>query len=233
MDSSNLDPMLISGLAVLIAVGIFFWTTKRSGTTDSQCAPRVRVRRSNSRYSTIESGVRGERTVQEELRRLKGRIINGYITSENMFFDNQNFEIDFLVMVPDVGLVVAEVKNYSGQVYCTAGDEWRQVTGAGTEALRRNASRQVLRTRALLKKMLMAHGLSRWPIIPLVIFVHPEARIFRGKGAAVPQTDIITLSMFEGWLESQRRKKGLGFDRNSFNSLHQLIKAHEREYKAA
>ena len=196
---------------------------------------------SNSVNSTIDSvkyfssaecaGKYGEKLLQEELRRLKGNIINGYISTENLYYDKQYFEIDFLVMVPGVGLTVAEVKFYAGQVYCTSAQSWKQKKNNDVETETRNASSQVLRTRALLKKLLTSKGLNKWPIKPLVIFVHPDARIFKAVGDKKPQTEILKLSMFDRWVQEQTKNESIKFTKNDFHEIYTAIKAEEKEYK--
>lgn len=181
--------------------------------------------------SAESAGRFGEKLLQEELRRLKGTVINGYISSENLVFDGQNFEIDFLVMIPNFGLVLAEVKYYSGDVYCTDSDQWKQNKKNGSTKETKNASKQVLRTRALLKKLLMSKELCKWTIKPMVIFVHPDARIFKGKGIKRPQTEILKLSMFEGWVNEQVQKNKTVFTREDFESVYKVIKEHEKSYE--
>jgi len=183
--------------------------------------------------SAEDAGRYGETLLQEELRRLKGTVINGYITTANILFDEQNFEIDFLVMVPGVGLIVAEVKYFSGDVYCTEGRYWKQKKINGTEVETRNASKQSLRTRAILKKLLVAKNLNKWPIKPLVIFVHPEARIFKGKATRKPQTEILKLDMFAGWVDQQKKRDSLVFTQDDFQELYKSIKSEEKEFKMA
>lgn len=76
--------------------------------------------------SVKDAGEFGESVMREKLKTMVGSAIDGYISSNNMILGNKNFEIDFLALVPDFGLVLIEVKHYSGEVHCTSHDQWEQ-----------------------------------------------------------------------------------------------------------
>ena len=46
---------------------------------------------------------------------MKGKVISGFIASKNIYYDKQNFEIDFVLSVPKVDFTMVEVKYPSGQ----------------------------------------------------------------------------------------------------------------------
>lgn len=177
------------------------------------------------------AGDYGEEKVRKLLSNLTGNKVNGYITSENIVFDDQNFQIDFLVLVPNIGFVLAEVKNYSGTVYCTAQREWKQVRSTGEEKFTRNPSKQVLRTRGLLKKLLGAKGLDGWPIKPVVIFANGNSKIMSSKKSDnKPQTPVIRADMFDSWLEEQGKNSKHRFSRKDFDRIYSVIKSYEKPY---
>jgi len=182
-----------------------------------------------------DAGKYGEDLVRTELKRLKSlRIINGYTKSKNMVVDNQYFEFDFLVMVPNFELVIAEVKYFAGEVFCTKEGKWRQVKtdrdGKQRESETTNASKQVLRARALLKKILKARNLDNWTIKPLVVFTHPDAKIQKGKNEKKPEADMVLLSGLEKFISELRKKDNAPFTQVDFDNISSAIKAHNKEY---
>lgn len=183
--------------------------------------------------SAHDAGQYGEWLFQKELTRLKGSVVNEYITSTNMTIDNWDFEIDFLILIPMIGLVVAEVKYYTGKVYCTSERTWSRIVNNKKTAEHGNASEQAIRTTALLKKILKRHGYDNWPVEPLVVFTHPTAHIFKARNKKGPQTDIIKLDMFEKWVLNHQKNQNVSFDRNEYEGLRAVIKGYEREYREA
>lgn len=140
----------------------------------------------------------GEVSVRSELKKLKGSLICGFIRSRNICYYGQNFQIDFLVFAPKVGLVLLEVKNWRGTVKTTSHDTWvREYNNAKDE--HRNASLQALRTAGLLLRILEKGKINKWPIRPVVVFANDNAFILRSKSQP-PQTDIILKTMIESWL---------------------------------
>lgn len=192
----------------------------------------VRDKAATDQAARHKAGNEGEMRFRGVIKNGMGKTNSGYITSNNMMYDNQNFEIDFLVLVPKVGLVLVEVKNYAGTVYCTNETEWKQKKSfGGTNATKstKNASKQVLRTRALLKKLLGDANHDNWPIIPVVVFVNSNATI-KTHMANKPQTPVITADMFEGWLRELPRNPKLNFTEEDHNFLNLLRKLHQKEY---
>ena len=153
------------------------------------------------------------------------------MSTKNLFFDNQNFEIDFLLLVPKVGLVLLEVKYYSGEVSCTDDRVWKQKNSRGVSVEHKNASLQVLRTRALLKKLLAAHNGCKWPIKSVVVFVHPKAVIFKAMQPNKPQTEVLTLNMLECWIDSLPKKNDIIFKQSDSNHIRSILTSAYREYQ--
>lgn len=180
-----------------------------------------------------KAGDEGEFAFQVELERLKmHNLIDGFIKTRNIYFNGENFEIDFLIFVKNFGLIVAEVKYYSGTVRCTSEHEWVQIKPNGEEFLTRNASRQANRAAALLRKLLESKG-QRWHTKQVVIFTHDNGKIFTGseeKGLS-PQTDILKISLFEDWLAAIPRKRNSYLTRTDCDVITRIIRANEREYQ--
>ncbi len=142
----------------------------------------------------------GEEVVKKELLKLKGSKISGFIRSKNIVYFGKNFQIDFLVFVPKIGLTVFEVKKWRGTVKTTCGDKWVQEYGKYKNKFN-NASIQVLRTCGLLLQILEKGKINKWPIRPVVVFTHENAKILRAKGDNAPQTDIILKTMISSWID--------------------------------
>src|SRR6185312_16725513 len=147
-----------------------------------------------------DAGNAGEESVRNVLREIKGTSISGFIRSKNICYYNRNFQIDFLLFVPKIGLVVLEVKNWKGTVKATAGDKWLQEVLARHRNEFGNASLQSLRTSGMLLQILEKGKINKWPIRPVVVFANDRAKILRANGKNSPQTDIILKSMIPKWL---------------------------------
>ncbi|MBY0277382.1 NERD domain-containing protein [Candidatus Binatia bacterium] len=135
-------------------------------------------------------GKYSEMMLQTELRRLQGTKINGRIASENMAIDGRHFEVDYVVLVPRVGLVICEAKSFGGRIVASSHGQWRR--GSSRENFFRNPCIQVLRTRDLYQRMLAASGIDRWPVIPLVVMTTRGVSLIVDR-ANPPQTDVIRL----------------------------------------
>jgi len=227
---------LIAGITGSLILGFAYYLVSREQVhtrknTQDWTLPDIPMPQGFDTHKRKSAGDFGESLMQDELRRIKGNLINGYITSENMVHKNKNFEIDFLVLIPYVGLVIAEVKYHAGKVYCTSNNEWKQEYSDGQYQYLKNASLQALRTKSLFQNLLMSNRMDRWPLYSVVVYTHPKAKIFKGKKANEPQTDVLTLPMFESWIKSLRRQESATFSKREFSRLHKLIKAHERQYE--
>ncbi|EGU40192.1 hypothetical protein VII00023_15476 [Vibrio ichthyoenteri ATCC 700023] len=187
----------------------------------------------SSEYKRKEAGNHGEKLMKTTLQELKGNVINGYITTENMVFNNKNFEIDFLVLAPHVGLVVVEVKHYSGKVYCSDDKNWHQINSQGIKKSYKNASLQSLRTKSLLSEILTSENINNWPLSSVVVFTHPTANIYKQKGTKSPQTEILIRNTFKGWLNEQEKHDDVIFSIDDFNKIRNLLKSTEHEYSGA
>jgi hypothetical protein len=71
----------------------------------------------------------GEEAVRDVLRTIKGTLVSGFIRSNNIVYYGKNFQLDFIVFVPKIGLVVIEVKKWKGTVKATSNDKWSQEVG--------------------------------------------------------------------------------------------------------
>ena len=183
-----------------------------------------------SAYKRKEAGDYGEKLMRAKLKELKGNLINGYITTENMIFKGRNFEVDFLVLMPKVGLIVVEVKHYAGEVYCNSDKEWYQISSQNGKKIYKNASLQSLRTTSLLKELLESKYIDKWPLLSVVVFTHPTAKIYKQTGEKRPQTEILKRNMFENWLCEQEQNINISFSTDDFNNIRHLLKSNEHEF---
>ncbi len=176
------------------------------------------------------AGNAGEEAVREVLRQLKGSKLAGFIRTTNLVWRERNFQIDFLVFVPRIGLVVLEVKKWKGIVKASREEKWTQEYDSHRNEFN-NASLQVLRTCGLVLQLLETAGLNRWPIRPLVVFAHEEATILKGKGPLAPQTDLILKTMISGWIDDNSSEDvSYRFTDSDFTGVKRVISAHAMEY---
>ncbi|MFQ2467328.1 nuclease-related domain-containing protein [Aeromonas caviae] len=177
-----------------------------------------------------DAGNVGEESVREVLREIKGTLISGFIRSKNICFYNRNFQIDFLLFTPKIGLVILEVKNWRGTVKAVAGEKWYQeVSGYKNEF--GNASLQSLRTSGMLLQILEKGKMNKWPIRPVVVFANDTAKILRAKGKHAPQTDIIIKSMIPKWIADNSSDEIMyRFTLSEFEAVKNVIKEYTSEY---
>lgn len=177
------------------------------------------------------AGNYGEVLVRDELRSLKDqKIISGFIRSKNILFYGKNFQIDFLVFSPSIGLVTIEVKNWAGTVKATSKDKWTQEKN-GVQKEFSNPCLQVSRTCGLLLQILEKGKINKWPIRPLVVFVNQNAKILRSK-INEPQTDIILKNMIKSWIsENSTSENNYNFTNNEFNIVLQTIMKYTHKYE--
>ncbi|WP_110017238.1 nuclease-related domain-containing protein [Plasticicumulans acidivorans] len=177
-----------------------------------------------------DAGNAGEEAVREILRGIKGTLISGFIRSKNICYYNRNFQIDFLLFVPKIGLVILEVKNWKGTVKAVAGEKWYQETPGYKKDLG-NASIQSLRTSGMLLQILEKGKTNRWPIRPVVVFANDNARILKANGNHAPQTDIILKSMIPKWIIQNSSDEIIyNFTSPDFDAVKNVICQYTSEY---
>jgi hypothetical protein len=180
--------------------------------------------------STNNAGNIGEEDVRDVLRSLKGRLVSGFIRSNNIFYYGKNFQLDFLAFVPKIGLVVIEVKNWKGTIKATSNDQWIQEVGLYRNEYG-NASNQVLRTSGLLLQILEKAKINKWPIKPVVVFANDRAKILKAKEPLAPQTDIILKSMLGKWIEENSLDEIFyNFTDKEFSYVTETVKKYTQEY---
>lgn len=175
----------------------------------------------------------GEAKVRAVLSELKGKVIYGFIGSQNIFYAGKNFEIDFVLSVPGVGFIMAEVKFHSGKIICDNKPMWTQYKTNGTTYEYKNASQQVIRTRGLFKKLLTDHDMNKWPIKSVVIYAHENAVIYPAMSPDNPQTDVVKLENLESWIKKLPRNDQIRMTREEHEQIEKLIGKHHREYEEA
>lgn len=177
-----------------------------------------------------DAGNAGEDAVRDVLREIKGKLISGFIRSKNICYYGRNFQIDFLLFAPKIGLVVLEVKNWKGTVKAAGGDRWiQEVSGYRNEY--GNASLQSLRTSGMLLQILEKGKINKWPIRPVVVFANDNAKILRASGKHSPQTDIILKSMISKWIsENSSDEIMYKFTSAEFETVKDVICQYTSEY---
>lgn len=178
----------------------------------------------------IEAGNFGEQLVRSELQKINGNIISGFIRSKNICYYDRNFQIDFLLFVPKIGLVVLEVKNWKGTIKATSGEKWTRELNDNTKEEFNNASLQSLRTSGLLLQILEGGKINKWPIRPVVVFVHKNSTILTSQ-KNVPQTEIIYITRIAEWLEQNSSDEIFyKFSQAEFNKVTSIISQYTQDY---
>lgn len=178
------------------------------------------------------AGYIGEIDVRNELRHLKEiGLIKGFIRSKNIIYFGNNFQIDFLILVPKIGLLIIEVKNWKGEIRTNFEKQWIQVNG-NHKNIQRNAALQVLRTAGLLLQVLEREKCNKWPIRPLVVFADNEAKVMQLQGEKAPQTDVIRLRKLKDWISTNSSQEiAYQFTRNDFENIKMAICKYTEEYQ--
>lgn len=239
-------------LALVVVTALYKLATQRSGNSDAAPArklPDAGKQTFSSATTTTQTsavtatpvpegdadgrhhaGDLGERIFLNKIRPWKGSRLNGYFRTANLRFQGNELEIDALLMVPGVGLVLAEVKFYKGELYCHDQPHWLQISENGRKQLP-NATRQANRTAGLLRQMLTYCEMNDWPVIPAVVFTHGKARIRGTEAAQRSGVPVLYLSQFEGWLDSLPKDSKIRFSRDDAQRLQQMFKAYEAEHR--
>lgn len=144
-------------------------------------------------------GSDGENEVREVLRALSGTKVSGFFRTENLVCAGRQVQLDFLVLVPRLGLLVLEVKTWKGIVNISSENKWQRelpnfVNHFGNGAL------QAVRASGLVLQMLEQERCNRWPIRSLVVFPSEKTELSFVKGEQ-PQTDVIYLSQLASWID--------------------------------
>lgn len=179
--------------------------------------------------SAKDAGEFGESVMREKLKTMIGSAIDGYISSNNMLLGTKNFEIDFLALVPDFGLVLIEVKHYSGEIHCTSHDQWEQIQKGEIKYVK-NGSKQVLRTQNLLIRTLEKEKMKKWDIKPIVVFTNQNSKIVCGWNEEKPQTDVIKISQIDDWISGLPKPNNVEFIKSDFDKIKKIIRSYEKEY---
>lgn len=187
------------------------------------------IKQGNRDQALRSVGDVGERLVTDVLARLKPDPVFDFIQTKNMVYQGRNFEIDALVLAPNIGLLLLEAKYYSGNLFVSGDDSWIQRTSNGEE-IRKNAARQAQRAQALLEELLRAHALSKWPIAALVVIGHSRARVSQLLGHPPPECEVVCLDDLERWLRKPGVSRRIEFEKSDVRHLREILKAYEQEY---
>lgn len=151
-----------------------------------------------------EAGDRGEQKVRGFLQNF-GEPVSAVLWSGDLKHQGRRFEVDAVAMVAGVGIVLFEVKSYSGSIYCDAAENWQHSNEHGRRE-HGNASLQAIRTAECLRGLLRK---TRWwreddiPVIPVVVFARDDLQIETAEAEEEePQTDLVQLGGLRQWLLS-------------------------------
>lgn len=167
------------------------------------------------------AGDYGESLFRDELRRLKGKEINGFVSTSNLKYQGREFEIDFIVLVPKVGLVIAETKFHKGTIVLSDEDDWLQIKD-GVEKTCRNYSKQVYRQKSLLKNMLSEYHLADMPVYPVLVYTHSECRLTIPYRSQQPYAKVLIKEDFQVWLSTLPRSEAVDVGRQTYDLLTEL-----------
>lgn len=204
--------------------------------SSTQPAKSKKTNTGNNQLDIKIAGLEGEKKFQDTLDDLGTKLNSKYMSSGNMLYGQSWVaEIDFLVLVPNIGLVVVEVKNYSGEILCSNEDKWTRVKydNYGNQVdttYESNVSKQVITTTNQLKKILGWHRVNKWKITPVVVFVNPKAEIVILESNK-PQTDVVTIDQFGNWLESLPKDYSQQFSDDDYQEISKAIEVAQNRYK--
>lgn len=157
------------------------------------------------------AGNRGEEQVRAFLQSV-GEPVSAVLWSGDLKHQGRRFEVDALALVAGVGVVVIEVKSWSGTLQCDAGEVWTQRNEHGRRE-HGNACQQAIRTAECVRGLLKR---TRWwregevPVIPVVVFARDDLQIEVDEGEdgeGEPQTDLVQLGGLKQWLASARAQQ--------------------------
>lgn len=180
----------------------------------------------------LEVGMEGEVLVREELAKMLGRGIAGYFRTSNLICVGRQVQIDFLVLVPGLGLLLLEVKNWKGTIRASAEEKWeREVPNYINKFA--NASLQVLRASGILLHLLEQERINKWPIRSLVVFAHMDSTVIVSVGEAAPQTDVVKLSGLADWIHKGAEIGGSvnAFKREDFERVKAVLVKYAEPYQ--
>lgn len=177
------------------------------------------------------AGKAGEILVRNLLRELKGRSISGFIPTDNIVFKGRNFELDFLVLSPYLGMVVIEVKHHVGTIAVSGADEWAQIKHNETK-IHKNPCKQAVRATELLQRLLRREGIPEVPFQTVVVYSHPEAWL-RFANNSPPQTPVLKMDELVKYLAPAGREQVYRFDLQAFESIKSALAKYEMEFQHA
>lgn len=167
-------------------------------------------------------GADGEDDVRAALRALSGQQISGFFRTENLVCAGRQVQLDFLVLVPHIGLLVIEVKTWKGRIYISGQDKWKRelpncVNHFGNGAL------QAVRASGLVLQMLEQERCNHWPIRSLVIFPSEKTELLFVNNEH-PQADVIYLHQLSDWINKNRNNHGSkSFSAQDFSKIKSVL----------
>ncbi|GAB4223775.1 MAG: hypothetical protein Kow0076_6360 [Francisella sp.] len=213
-----------------------FLNIQQLDSDNNQISKQLNKKDNENQKNIKLAGIEGENKFQNMLDDLCNKLNIRYISSGNMLYGKSWVgEIDFLIMMQNVGLIVVEVKNYTGEIICSSEDKWLRVKydSYGNQVdttYESNASIQVITTIKLLKNILNLHNINKWKIIPVVVFVNSKIKVLELEDNKA-QTNVITIDKFENWLTSLPKDERQQFDEDSYNKISQAIQSAEDKYQ--
>lgn len=179
----------------------------------------------------IEQGNKGEDLIQGVLESLQGELVSSFFRTANLSCAGRQVQIDFMVLVPTVGILVIEVKHWKGIVRANNNEQWEREVPNYINKFK-NASLQVLRASGIVLQMLEQEKVNRWPIRSLVIFTNESTTILKSTDESAPQTDVIRLSMLKDWILNNSHPQYIySFTQTDDEKIRQMIEKYTIPYE--
>lgn len=178
-------------------------------------------------------GADGEDAVRETLRKLSGHKIAGFFRTENLVCVGRQVQLDFLVLVPHVGLVILEVKTWKGRIHLSLEEKWQRELSNFTNYFG-NGALQAVRASGLVLQMLEQERCNYWPIRSLVVFPNEKSELIYPSSVDKLQADVIYLHQLETWI-SQNHQIGYvkNFSAQDFAQIKKILAKYHAPFNPA
>lgn len=175
-------------------------------------------------------GQQGEDLVRQYLRELSGSVVAGFFRTDNLMCAGRQVQLDFLVLIPRLGLLVLEVKTWKGTIRVSNQENWPRHINNYTNQFK-NGSLQVLRASGLVLQMFEQERINRWPIRSLLVFTEASSDIVLATGDDMAQTDVIRLSGLKDWIvKNSHPDYVFPFTQSDFEAIKNLIHKYHTPY---
>lgn len=174
------------------------------------------------------AGAYGENLLSRELELLLSeRLVSAHGSTGNLVCNGRNFQVDSYVLVQGIGILLIEAKFYSGEIHVSDSPFW-DIYQRGANSPKENPCIQLARTSEILADLLRRSELLRWPVVPIVVLVHPNAAIVRS--APSPRYPVVDLYELEGWIRGVKLDKSIKFSGKDSSAILLALREHEAAY---